>query len=214
MRLAAPRCGGSGPHSLALGPGARGNTNTLHAVVRCLAACLGRNARPGCIAGLYGRLTVADPCFQGSGEAVESLLSHATGHDPGRRPCPRIARYAHRASHRQGTGRLAWGERTGISLGEFFWLAGVFRRSAGTFATSVCGGQPDVQGEAADVCLVPLPEVAMPVEEPSTASNSDIADSVLESPLIAEKRRSPSGTVPPRFTTTPNPVKFANLSKT
>ena len=77
-----------GSQSLALGPGARGNTNTLDAVVRCFAACLGRNARPGCIAGLYGKLTVADPCSQGSGEAVESLLSHATGMTQDAGPIP------------------------------------------------------------------------------------------------------------------------------
>ena len=105
VRLAAPRCGGLGlsfPRSRA-----RRTADHGHAVVRCLAACLGRNAHPGCIAGLYGRLTVAEPCFQGSGEAVESLLSHATGHDPGRRPCPRSVRYAHRASQSTGHGEFS-----------------------------------------------------------------------------------------------------------
>ena len=109
-----------GSHFLALGPGARGNTNTLDAVVRYFAACLGRNARPGCIAGLYGKLTVADPCFQGSGEAVESLLSRMTDTRP-RTPAPSpMARYAHRASHSIGHGQNNMGQKGGDKFGEFF----------------------------------------------------------------------------------------------
>ena len=73
--------------------------------------------RPGWTAMRYVCPTSAAPCFQGTGEAFESLLSHATEHDPGRRPCPRSFRCAHRASLRQGKGRLAWGQR--VCLGIF-----------------------------------------------------------------------------------------------
>ncbi len=61
---------------------------TSQRLVRRRTACLERNARPGCIAGLHGNLTVADPCFQGTGEAVESLLSRATGTTQDAGPIP------------------------------------------------------------------------------------------------------------------------------
>jgi len=66
-------------------------------------------------------LIVADPSFKGSGKAVESLLSHATGHDPGRRPHPRSVRCAHRASHATGHGEISMGAESGDKFAEIFW---------------------------------------------------------------------------------------------
>jgi len=66
----------------------RADGSPHHLVVRCLSACLERNARPGRIAGLHGNLTVAEPCFQGTGEAVESLLSRATSTTQDAGPIP------------------------------------------------------------------------------------------------------------------------------
>jgi len=97
VRLAAPRCGGFGPHSLALGPGERYGA-TRHCGWCCAAPlALVKASLP--IAGLYGRLTAAEPSFEGSGEAVENLLSRAHQARPRTPALSPMVRYAHRTSH-------------------------------------------------------------------------------------------------------------------